>query len=120
MRETVESQMQEAAKLDFENERLYTIYQSLCEKFLPRNIQVGQIIKSLYLSKIELLQEELGKAAKTADDESEKIAESFLQGNLDVDKFLNMFLKSRSLYQLRKTKEERLANQLDRFEKEKY
>lgn len=90
LRETVESQMHKAAKLDFENEKLYTIYQSLCEKFLPRNIQ-----------------EELGKAAKTADDESEKIAESFLQGNLDVDKFLNMFLKSRSLYQLRKTKEER-------------
>ncbi|XP_066258548.1 vacuolar protein sorting-associated protein 37A [Euwallacea similis] len=100
-KDAVNQRIEEAVKLTFENERLYSVYLNLSEKYLPRNIQ-----------------EELSKAAKRAEEEGEKMVESFLQGDLDVDKFLNLFIKSKSLYQLRKTKEEKLAHQLDRFEKE--
>ncbi|XP_066143711.1 vacuolar protein sorting-associated protein 37A [Euwallacea fornicatus] len=100
-KDAVNRRIEEAVKLTFENERLYSVYLNLSEKYLPRNIQ-----------------EELSKAAKEAEEEGEKMVESFLHGDLDVDKFLNLFIKSKSLYQLRKTKEEKLAHQLDRFEKE--
>lgn len=100
LKETVDFKIEEVAKLAFENERLYTIYQNFSENYSPRNIQ-----------------EKLAVAAKKADEDSEKIAESFLQGNLDVDKFLNLFIKTKALCQLRKTKEEKLCHQLDRLEK---
>ncbi|XP_050302671.1 vacuolar protein sorting-associated protein 37A isoform X2 [Anthonomus grandis grandis] len=100
LKEHVNSQMEEVAKLAFENERLYSIYQNLSEKYSPKNIQ-----------------EELSKAAKEADQESEQITESFLDGAIDVDKFLNLFIRSKTKYQLRKTKEEKLGQQLDRLQK---
>ncbi|XP_030751140.1 vacuolar protein sorting-associated protein 37A [Sitophilus oryzae] len=100
LKEAVDSRIEEVNKLAFNNEKLYNVYQSLSEKYSPRNIQ-----------------EELRKSAKEAEDESDKIADSFLQGDLDVDTFLNMFIKSKSLCQLRKTKEEKLCHQLDRLEK---
>ncbi|CAG9768931.1 unnamed protein product [Ceutorhynchus assimilis] len=100
LKASVDSRIEEVTKLAFDNERLYSVYQNLSEKYSPRNIQ-----------------EELGKAAKTAEEDGEQIAESFLKGDLDVDKFLNNFIKSKSLYQMRKTKEEKLSQQLDRLEK---
>ncbi|KAL1514143.1 hypothetical protein ABEB36_003450 [Hypothenemus hampei] len=100
LRDVVESQIEEVTKLAFDNERLYSQYQNLSENYSPRNIQ-----------------DAVGKAAKAAEEDSERIAESFLQGELDVDKFLVMFIKAKSLYQLRKTKEEKLCQQLNRLEK---
>ncbi|KAH1004964.1 vacuolar protein sorting-associated protein 37A [Dendroctonus ponderosae] len=100
LRQTVDARIEEVAKLAFDNERLFSIYQNLSEKYSPRNIQ-----------------EELGKAAKAAEEESEKIAEQFLHGELDVDRFLNMFIKTKAVFQLRKTKEEKLCHQLNRLEK---
>jgi len=100
LEEAVDLKIEEVAKLAFDNERLYSVYQDFADNFSPRNIQ-----------------EKLGTAAKKAEEDSEKIAESFLQGDLDVDKFLNLFIKSKSLCQLRKSKEEKLCHQLDRLEK---
>ncbi|XP_028133627.1 vacuolar protein sorting-associated protein 37A [Diabrotica virgifera virgifera] len=100
LQKCVGTTIEELAKLAFENERLHTIYQQLYDKYAPRNIQ-GQL-------KIE---------AEKADKESEKIAESFLGGETDVDKFVNDFIRVKTLSQSRKTKEEKLGQQLDRLEK---
>lgn len=36
----IDSRMETIAKLAFENERLYSMYQQLSDKYAPRNIQV--------------------------------------------------------------------------------
>lgn len=56
-------------------------------------------------------------AAVAAEKDSEKIADSFLNGDIDVDKFLSRYLKTRTLCQTRKTKEERFSQQLNNLEK---
>lgn len=62
-------------------------------------------------------QEKLRVAAEEAESESEKIAENFLSGNLDVDNFLQLYLKKRTLCQTRKTKEEKFSQQLNSLAK---
>lgn len=96
----IDSKIEEVTKLAFENERLFVIYQNISDKYAPRNIR-----------------DHLRIAAHEADTESEKIAESFLGGEIDVDKFLNEFMKTKTLSQTRKTKEEKLGEQLDKLDK---
>lgn len=75
-------------------------YQSFAEKYSPKNIL-----------------EELRKAAGKADEDSEKIADDFMNGKIDVEKFLPLYLKIRALCQTRKTKEEKFSQQLNSLEK---
>lgn len=96
----VDFRIEEVTKLAFENERLFVIYQNISDKYAPRNIE-----------------DQLRVAAQEADSESEKIAQSFLNGEIDLDKFLNDFIKMKTLSQARKTKVEKLGEQLDKLEK---
>ncbi|KAJ8913544.1 hypothetical protein NQ315_017095 [Exocentrus adspersus] len=100
LRKGIDSRIEDVTKLAFENERLHAIYQNFSDKFSPRNIK-----------------EQLRLAAKKADLDSEKIAERFLNGEVDVDKFVNDFIKTKTLSQTRKTKEEKLSHQLDKLER---
>ncbi|XP_076269970.1 vacuolar protein sorting 37A isoform X2 [Rhynchophorus ferrugineus] len=100
LQESVDSRLEDVSTLTFNNEKLYNVYQNLSQKYSPRNIQ-----------------EELRKSAKQAEEDSDKIVDSFLQGDLDVDSFLNIFIRTKALCQLRKTKEEKLCQQLDHLEK---
>lgn len=100
LRSGIESRIEEITKLSFETERLHSVYQNLSEKYSPRNIQ-----------------EQLRLAAVEAEKESDEIAENFLNGQIDVDKFVQQFLRSRALCQNRKTREEKLAHQLDSLER---
>lgn len=100
LRKGVDSRIAEVTKLAFENEQLYMKYQSFAEKYSPKNIL-----------------DELSKAAGKADEESEKIADGFLNGRIDVEKFLSLYLKTRALCQTRKTKEEKFSQQLNSLEK---
>lgn len=56
-------------------------------------------------------------AAEEADTNCETIADSFLNGEIDVDKFVTQYTKERKLCQTRKTKEEKLSHQLDSLER---
>ncbi|XP_022899918.1 vacuolar protein sorting-associated protein 37A [Onthophagus taurus] len=96
----IDERIEEVTKLAFENERLNVKYQSLSDKYSPRNIQ-----------------EELKLAAEQSERDTEKIAESFLKGEMDVDKFVTLFMQSRALTQMRKTKEEKLSQQLESLER---
>ncbi|KAK9888545.1 hypothetical protein WA026_000792 [Henosepilachna vigintioctopunctata] len=100
LRKAIEFRIEEVTNQTFETEKLHNDYKTLCEKFSPKSIQ-----------------EELRVASRKADEDSEKFAELFLSGEIDVDIFLSSYIKSRSLYQTRKTKEEKLSEQLDNLEK---
>lgn len=96
----IETKVELVSKLAYENERLNLVYQSLSEKYSPKNIK-----------------EQLREAAEVSNIDSERVAEAFLNGDLDVDKFVTSYTKIRSLSQARKTKEEKLAQQLRNLEK---
>ncbi|RZC34361.1 vacuolar protein sorting-associated protein 37A [Asbolus verrucosus] len=92
----VDRRIEEVTKLAFENERLHVKYQDLSNKYSPVNIK-----------------EQLRSAAQKAELECENIADTFLRGEIDVDKFVVLYTKTRALCQTRKTKEEKLSHQLD-------
>ncbi|VEN40480.1 unnamed protein product [Callosobruchus maculatus] len=100
LRNSVDQRVDEVTKLVLENEQLLASYQTLSDKYAPRNIQ-----------------EELRSAARKMEAESEKVAESFLNGTIDVDKFISNFISTRMTSQARKTKEEKLGQQLDKLER---
>lgn len=87
-------------KLLQNNENLSRNYQLLSDRYKPSNIK-----------------ESLRRAATKADEESEAIAEQFLNRDLDVDHFVNSYIKSRLVSHLRKTKEEKLSHQLNELER---
>lgn len=66
---------------------------------------------------IPLWQEQLRLASRKADENSEKIAEQFLNGEMDVDKFISSYIRNRTIHHTRKTKEEKLTQQIDSLEK---
>lgn len=74
---------------------LSTKYVKLSEKYSPQSIS-----------------DNLKKAALKCDEESERIAEQFLNGDIDCDKFLQVYVKSRTVSYTRKAKEDRLNYQL--------
>ncbi|CAH1994977.1 unnamed protein product [Acanthoscelides obtectus] len=100
LRKDVDQKVDEVTELVLENEQLLASYQSLSDKYAPRNIQ-----------------EELRKAARKMEGESEKVAENFLNGSIDVDNFVSNFIRTRMISQARKTKEEKLGQQLDQLER---
>lgn len=79
-------------KLEFEHGSQY--YEILADAYSPTSI-------------IERLQ----VATMEAEEESDKIAENFLDGNLKVDEFLIEFSKKRVLYHQRQVKKEKLSQQ---------
>lgn len=75
----------------------------------------GLLTKYVKLSEIyspQSISDKLKKAALKCDEESERIAEQFLNGDIDCDKFLQVYVKSRTMSYTRKAKEDRLNYQL--------
>lgn len=86
--ETIETYQKSYAELS-------ATYVKLSEKYSPQSIS-----------------DNLKKAAIKCDEESERIAEQFLNGEIDCDKFLHVYVKSRTMSYTRKAKEDRLNYQL--------
>ncbi|XP_045470809.1 vacuolar protein sorting-associated protein 37A isoform X1 [Harmonia axyridis] len=100
LRKGIEYRIEEATDQTFKTEKLHNDYKNLCEKFSPKNIQ-----------------EHLRLASRKADEDSEQLAEQFLNGEMDVDRFLSLYIRNRTKYQTRKIKEEKLSQQIDSLEK---
>ncbi|XP_047353963.1 vacuolar protein sorting-associated protein 37A [Vespa velutina] len=66
------------------------------------------------------IKECLRQAADESHEESEKIAEDFLNGKVDVERFLSTYIECRKLGQARRTKEEKLAHQLNELKRAGY
>ncbi|XP_077270710.1 vacuolar protein sorting 37A isoform X1 [Temnothorax americanus] len=63
------------------------------------------------------IKECLRQAADESHEESEKIAEDFLNRKIDVERFLSTYIECRKLGQARRTKEEKLAHQLNELKR---
>ncbi|XP_003972548.2 vacuolar protein sorting-associated protein 37A [Takifugu rubripes] len=61
---------------------------------------------------LSALQARLKVAAHQAEEESEEMAESFLEGRTDIDEFLTSFMEKRTLCHSRRAKEEKLQQSI--------
>ncbi|XP_043280229.1 vacuolar protein sorting-associated protein 37A-like [Venturia canescens] len=66
------------------------------------------------------IKECLKQAADESHEESEKIAQDFLNRKIDVERFLSTYIECRKLGQARRTKEEKLAHQLNELKRAGY
>ncbi|XP_054264315.1 vacuolar protein sorting-associated protein 37A-like [Macrosteles quadrilineatus] len=89
-----------ASQLKGRHEALNQEYQRLADKYSPQSIR-----------------QEVKRAAVRSDEESELIAEKFLNGDVDLDSFLPAYIEKRMLSYCRKTKEEKLSHQLQKLER---
>ncbi|XP_043260030.1 vacuolar protein sorting-associated protein 37A [Colletes gigas] len=99
----VASKVQTVAALKARYDQLIQRYNKLSEVFTPDHIK-----------------ECLRKAADESHEESERIAENFLNRKIDVERFLSTYIECRKLGQARRTKEEKLAHQLNELKRAGY
>lgn len=99
----VASKVQTVAVLKAKYDQLIQRYNKLSEVFTPDHIK-----------------ECLRRAADESHEESERIAEDFLNRKIDVERFLSSYIECRKLGQARRTKEEKLAHQLNELKRAGY
>ncbi|KAL0279540.1 UNVERIFIED_CONTAM: hypothetical protein PYX00_001071 [Menopon gallinae] len=103
LRKKVIKRVEQAQKLKTSFDEKHKEYEKLCERYHPESIR-----------------EVLRLAAIQSDEESEMIAERFLNNEIDIEQFLNQYIEKRKISQIRKTKEEKLSNQLKELQKAGY
>ncbi|XP_011645131.1 vacuolar protein sorting-associated protein 37A isoform X2 [Pogonomyrmex barbatus] len=96
----VADKVKTVAALKARYDHLIQRYNKLSEVFTPDHIK-----------------ECLRQAADESHEESEKIAEDFLNRKIDVERFLSTYIECRKLGQARRTKEEKLAHQLNELKR---
>ncbi|XP_012233366.1 vacuolar protein sorting-associated protein 37A [Linepithema humile] len=96
----VADKVKTVAVLKARYDHLIQRYNKLSEVFTPDHIK-----------------ECLRQAADESHEESEKIAEDFLNRKIDVERFLSTYIECRKLGQARRTKEEKLAHQLNELKR---
>ncbi|KAK6642960.1 hypothetical protein RUM43_004462 [Polyplax serrata] len=78
-------------------------FEKLCQQFQPLNI--------CHVLRLEAI---------NSDEESEVIAEKFLNKEIDIEQFLVEYIEKRKVSHIRKTKEEKLSNQLKELQRAGY
>lgn len=81
---------------------LLTQMKSTFEKKMQRQHELSESCSA------SALQARLKVAAHEAEEESDNIAEDFLEGKTDIDDFLSSFMEKRTIYHCRRAKEEKL------------
>ncbi|XP_012271054.1 vacuolar protein sorting-associated protein 37A [Orussus abietinus] len=103
LREDVAEKVDTVAILKARYDKLIQRYNKLSEVFAPDHIK-----------------ECLKQAADESHEKSESIAEDFLDRKIDVERFLSTYIECRKLGQARRTKEEKLAHQLNELKRAGY
>ncbi|XP_065349500.1 vacuolar protein sorting-associated protein 37A [Cloeon dipterum] len=103
LKEKVQEKVARVQSLSNHYEELSISYQELSNKFMPSAIK-----------------ESLHSAAHECDQRSDKIAEQFLEGEMDIDAFLSDYIDARKMGHSRRVKEEKLSKQLHDLEKASY
>lgn len=99
----VAGKVQTVAVLKARYDQLIQRYNKLSEVFTPDHIK-----------------DCLRRAADDSHEDSERIAEDFLNRKIDVERFLSTYIECRKLGQARRTKEEKLAHQLNELKRAGY
>lgn len=81
------------------------------------NSAVEQFDKLTKIFEPEHIRDCLNKAADDSQEQSEVIAQDFLNRKIDVERFLSTYVECRKLGQARRTKEEKLTHQLNELKR---
>lgn len=100
LKKIIQEKSEIVAQLRSRHEALSLEYQKLAEKYSPQSIR-----------------ECLKDAVMKSDEESERIAEQFLNKEMDLDEFLVAYIQRRMASHSRRTKEEKLSHQLQELER---
>ncbi|KAK0167504.1 hypothetical protein PV327_004894 [Microctonus hyperodae] len=103
LQDEITSKIQTVSQLKTHYDYLIQQYNKLSEAFTPDHIR-----------------ECLKQVADDSHEQSEKIAENFLEKKIDVERFLSTYIECRKLGQARRTKEEKLAHQLNELKRAGY
>ncbi|XP_059468348.1 vacuolar protein sorting-associated protein 37A [Neocloeon triangulifer] len=103
LKDIIQEKVEKVQKLNNQYEDMSISYQQLSNKFMPSAIK-----ESLHASSVE------------CDQQSDKLAEQFLEGEMDTESFLNDYVNSRTISHTRRVKEEKLGKQLHDLEKASY
>lgn len=103
LQDEITSKIQTVSQLKTRYDYLIQQYNKLSEAFTPDHIR-----------------ECLKQVADDSHEQSEKIAENFLEKKIDVERFLSTYIECRKLGQARRTKEEKLAHQLNELKRAGY
>ncbi|XP_015601982.1 vacuolar protein sorting-associated protein 37A [Cephus cinctus] len=103
LRDEVAEKIETVTTLKARYDQLIQRYNKLSEVFTPDHIK-----------------ECMKQAADESHERSEKIAEDFLNRKIDVERFLSTYIECRKLGQARRTKEEKLAHQLNELKRAGY
>lgn len=103
LQDDVSAKVQKVSVLKNRYDTLIQQYNKLSEVFSPDHIK-----------------ECLKNSADESHEKSEQIAENFLEGKIDVENFLSTYVECRKLGQARRTKEEKLAHQLNELKRAGY
>ncbi|XP_046398698.1 vacuolar protein sorting-associated protein 37A [Ischnura elegans] len=103
LKQSVIEKLETVATLKETYESLSQKYQKISEMYSPPQIK-----------------EAMWQAATKSDEESERVAEEFLNGELDVEQFLDLYIEKRMLSHSRRIKEEKLSQQLLALQKASY
>uniref|UniRef100_A0A0B6ZEB2 VPS37 C-terminal domain-containing protein n=1 Tax=Arion vulgaris TaxID=1028688 RepID=A0A0B6ZEB2_9EUPU len=94
----IESLKQSVIEKNAELETLQAEFENHCERHMTLSDQYHP----------SHIQTNLKVAVMEADEESERVAEKFLEKELDIDEFMRSFMEKRTLCHLRRAKEEKL------------
>lgn len=100
LREDVAEKVQTVEALKARYDKLIQQYNQLSEVFAPEHIR-----------------DCLRESADESQEQSETIAQDFLNRKIDVERFLSTYVECRKLGQARRTKEEKLAHQLNELKR---
>ena len=100
LRDEVSDKVQTMKALKARYDKLIEKYNQLSEVFAPEHIR-----------------DCLAQAADESQEQSEVIAQDFLNRKIDVERFLSTYVECRKLGQARRTKEEKLAHQLNELKR---
>lgn len=100
LKKIIQERSEIVVQLRTRHEALSLEYQKLAEKYNPQSIR-----------------ESLKDAVIKSDEESERIAEQFLNKEMDLDEFLVAYIQRRMVSHSRKTKEEKLSHQLQELQR---
>lgn len=100
MKQTIKDKVEKVHALNHSYEEMSLSYKQISDKFTPAAIKVILDFLQIYGLRNMIgivFQEGLHNAALECDQQSDKLAEKFLEGELEIDPFLSNYISARTV-----------------------
>lgn len=99
LKQVIKDKVEKVHSLNHNYEEMSLSYKQISDKFTPAAIKVMRDFVNLLAEKHDryYFQEGLHNAALECDQQSDKLAEKFLEGELEIDPFLTNYISARTV-----------------------